>query len=120
MRDHGATTPVMLTPKYLCALIFLNPASGMRNQESRLQVRNRLAGISDSLEELITQPETALFDRTAESLRNGADLIVVAGGDGTVRQVASALVGTEATLGIVPLGTFNNFARRLNIPFRPS
>ena len=120
MREARATRSVMITPKYRCAVIFLNPASGIRNQESRLQVRNRLAGISDSLEEVITQPETALFDRTAESLRNGADLVVVAGGDGTVRQVASALVGTEATLGIVPLGTFNNFARRLNIPFRPS
>jgi diacylglycerol kinase (ATP) len=115
----GATRSVMITPKYRCAVIFLNPASGMRNRESRLQVRNRLAGISDSLEEVITQPETALFDRTAESLRNGADLVVVAGGDGTVRQVASALVGTEATLGIVPLGTFNNFARSLNIPSDP-
>jgi diacylglycerol kinase (ATP) len=42
--------------------------------------------------------------------------VVVAGGDGTVRPVASALVGTDATLGIIPLGSWNNIARGCGVP----
>jgi diacylglycerol kinase family enzyme len=44
------------------------------------------------------------------------ELIIAAGGDGTVEAVASGLVGTEATLGIIPLGTYNNVATCLGIP----
>jgi diacylglycerol kinase (ATP) len=42
--------------------------------------------------------------------------VVVAGGDGTIAFVARALAGTRRRLGILPLGTYNNFARGLGIP----
>jgi diacylglycerol kinase (ATP) len=42
--------------------------------------------------------------------------VVVAGGDGTVGSVARALAGSRRRLGIIPLGTFNNFAHGLGIP----
>jgi len=47
----------------------------------------------------------------------GGDAIVVAGGgDGTVSAVAGELVGTDKTLGVLPLGTLNHFAKALGIP----
>ncbi|MGA0542261.1 diacylglycerol/lipid kinase family protein [Neotabrizicola sp. VNH66] len=53
----------------------------------------------------------------AERARNeGFATIVAAGGDGTVCAVAQALAGSEAVLGIIPLGTFNFFARSLGLP----
>ena len=51
-----------------------------------------------------------------EALRNGADVIVAVGGDGTVRTVASAVSGTGHALGIIPIGTGNLFARNMGIP----
>ena len=44
------------------------------------------------------------------------DAIVVGGGDGSVRTVASVLAGCDIPLGILPLGTLNHFARDLGIP----
>jgi diacylglycerol kinase family enzyme len=46
----------------------------------------------------------------------GPDVVVVAGGDGTFGTAADALADTEIPLGILPMGTFNHFAKDLGIP----
>jgi diacylglycerol kinase (ATP) len=50
-----------------------------------------------------------------KGLREKADLIVVAGGDGTVARVALELAGADVPLAILPLGTANNIARALGV-----
>lgn len=52
-------------------------------------------------------------ERAAQSTRQ---IVVAGGGDGTINTVAAALVGTEKTLGILPLGTLNHLAKDLRIP----
>jgi YegS/Rv2252/BmrU family lipid kinase len=49
---------------------------------------------------------------------HGVPTVVAAGGDGTVGSVANAMIGTTAVLGILPLGTSNDFARSISIPMR--
>ncbi len=53
-----------------------------------------------------------------EAVGEGARLVLAAGGDGTVRAAAEGLWGTDAVLGILPLGTANVLARNLGIPRR--
>lgn len=71
--------------------------------------------LSVDLHELAEDDDVAaLAHAAAESGRD----VVVAGGDGTVGAAAAALVGTDATLGILAMGSFNNVARGLDVPRR--
>jgi diacylglycerol kinase (ATP) len=96
-----------------------NPASGNGDEPARLAVRNELAAAGSLWKELVVEPDRSIAIQTSELLREGVDLIVVAGGDGTVREVASTLVGKTVPLLVIPLGTFNNFARSLSLPADP-
>jgi diacylglycerol kinase family enzyme len=54
---------------------------------------------------------------TAREASEHVDVVVAAGGDGTVSGVAAGLVGGRAALGVIPLGTLNHFAKDLGVPF---
>jgi YegS/Rv2252/BmrU family lipid kinase len=51
-----------------------------------------------------------------EAARGPYEVIVAAGGDGTVNSIATAVIESNKTLGILPLGTLNHFAKDLGIP----
>ena len=72
------------------------------------------AGLAADVEPIV--PAAELAQRIQSAQKEGYDTIVAAGGDGTVRSVAQALVGSPLRLGILPVGTANNVARSLHIP----
>ena len=98
-------------------MVIINSSSGTDDKE---EVGRRLADIfkSGQLEARISLArsgaEITLLARRA--LDEAYQIVVAGGGDGTINAVASALVGTDTALGILPLGTFNHFAKDLQIP----
>jgi YegS/Rv2252/BmrU family lipid kinase len=58
-----------------------------------------------------------LQETVREALLDGHELVILGGGDGSVSTVVDLFAGTDAVLGLLPLGTANDFARTLGIPF---
>ena len=100
-------------------LIVFNPAAGGRR-------RRRLARALEALGLQGLRPdvaETARPGHATELARDaagrGVPMVVAAGGDGTIAEVASGLAGSAALLGILPFGTANVLAWELGLPPRP-
>src|SRR5690349_9627953 len=58
----------------------------------------------------------SIDDAVRDAFSHEPDAIVVGGGDGTINAVAARLVGTGMPLGVLPLGTYNHFAKDLHVP----
>ena len=106
------------------AVVVINPLSGRGRYDNQVQAHAALArdilGAAGIAAEV--RPTTAAGDarRFAEdAIRDGCDLVVVWGGDGTINEAASALVGREVPLAIIPAGSGNGLASDLNVPFEP-
>jgi len=96
-------------------LLIHNPKAGSLDTELLPKLVSALGEVASVSIEELGEAGNAL--RYAKA--NRCDWIAVAGGDGTVESVASTLVGTTLPLGIIPAGTFNNFARSLDLPLDP-
>lgn len=112
-----ANTATELQPSLQTAQVLVNLKSGRGTQHpdvQDLQDAFEAHGISAAITRL--KPGDDIPAIAAELARNGAGLVVAAGGDGTICGVASGLVGTDTVMGVIPLGTFNYFGRSLDIP----
>lgn len=99
--------------------IILNPIAGARHRGLLHKVIARLeaAGAQVSVQETQRAGHGVELARDAAKT-SGADVIVAAGGDGTINEVARGLLGREIPLGIIPLGTANVLAVELGLGAR--
>ncbi|MBZ0263718.1 diacylglycerol kinase family lipid kinase [bacterium] len=99
-----------------------NPRSGFfTNQEgvrSALEENWDIEGIDLTLQ-LSKNAEDGIA-KAKRAIEDGVDTIIVAGGDGMVNSIGSALLGTDTALAVIPTGSGNGFARHFNIPLNPA
>jgi YegS/Rv2252/BmrU family lipid kinase len=108
--SDGTTTP----PR---AAVIVNPIKVGDGVSFRRKVTRALAvrGFDDPLW-LETRVDDAGNAMAKRAIENESDLVLVAGGDGTVRVVCAALAYTGIPVGVIPAGTGNLLARNLHIP----
>jgi len=93
----------------------INPQSGASNKDRFLSIISLLKTDPKHVIWETTEPQEAtLF--TKKAMDEGATRIIAVGGDGTINEVASVLVGKAIPLGVIPVGSGNGLARHLNIP----
>ncbi len=101
-------------------LIIINPTSGTHSKKDLpdlLEQRLDRARYAFSIKYTLEPGHATRM--AASAVKDGYQNIIVAGGDGTINEVASALVHTETVLGIIPAGSGNGLARHLGIPINP-
>src|SRR5919205_1663193 len=97
--------------------VIINLAAGTDTQH---EVPPQLAELLDSVgidaQILLARSGAELLSLARRAVRDGPQTIVAGGGDGTISAVAALVAGTDKTLGVLPLGTLNHFAKDLRIP----
>ena len=102
-------------------VVFLNAAAGslagrtIDEEVARVAEAFRAAGVEAEVRAVQGMRMAAAVRRAAAS---DADAVVVGGGDGTISSAARALAGGGKPLGVLPLGTFNHFAKDLGVPLK--
>ena len=88
----------------------------MSPEETEEAIVAALRSYDIELEIYHTTPEDTGQGLSARAAAEHVDVVIAAGGDGTIHAVAKGLIGTQTMLGIIPTGTMNNLARSLGIP----
>jgi YegS/Rv2252/BmrU family lipid kinase len=104
-------------PSKIKTLFIVNPFSGVGRHRMVAQLVAKVldADVFD-YEVVYTEAAGHATKLSKAAVENGYQLIVAVGGDGTVNEVATPLIGSNVTLGLVPSGSGNGLARHLKIP----
>lgn len=116
--EEAETPPTPQSTQPGCALLILNPVSGLVSPAiRRRKFEQHFARRGWQFEIYETTGKEDLPALIGERVEAGLDLLVTSGGDGTISAAATGLLGSQVPLGILPTGTGNMFARDLGIPF---
>ncbi len=102
------------------ARLILNPMAGRgRTGRSSETIEHQLGLVANTLDVVYSKNVLDLRNLAAQARRDSVDLVLIAGGDGSVHHAARGLLeeslGVVPTLGILPLGSANDFAYSLNL-----
>jgi len=104
------------------AKLIANPAAGRGRVARQLpEIQQMLKSLNVETDLVRTRAPGEGSDLAARAKQDGYDLVIAVGGDGTVHEVVGGLVaaagdGTAGALGVIPLGTGNDFIKMLDIP----
>jgi YegS/Rv2252/BmrU family lipid kinase len=101
------------------ALFIINPISGGKKKDGvpELIDQNLDKGVFEAT--IVFSDGVSHARQIASEATDKFDIVVAVGGDGTVNEIASAIVGSNTALGIVPYGSGNGLARFLGVPMNP-
>lgn len=100
-------------------VIVFNPVAGRRRATLLWRVLDVLVANGVRLDVARTHRAGHAAALAREAVAAGAPMVVAAGGDGTIAEVASVVAGTNVPLGVIPLGSANVLAHELSLPFAP-
>lgn len=101
--------------------LIYNPVAGMM-ERSQGHVQNLIRALSDlgvSIESIPTQFPGHATALAETAVRDGVDVVLVCGGDGTINEAVQPLVGTGTDLAVWPCGTANVFSKEIGLPANP-
>lgn len=98
--------------------VIINEGSGTASGADDIKTEVEEAFKAHNLEARVSVAESGedLMKFAERAANGGAEIVCAGGGDGTISGVASKIVGTDKTFGVLPLGTLNHFSKDLNIP----
>ncbi|MDD8031843.1 MAG: diacylglycerol kinase family lipid kinase [Acidobacteriota bacterium] len=112
-----------MKPRLLKTRVIVNPASDRgRTRHRWLEIKENLKSFFKEFKYDFTEKPQQATDLAREAIKEGAELLIGVGGDGTANEIANGffsnqkIINPEATLGIVPSGTGCDLIRSLNIP----
>ena len=100
-------------------LAVFNPAAGARRRRRLTRALDTMLGLGMRPELAETEGPGNAERLAREGAARGEALVIAAGGDGTIAEVASGIAGSDASLGVLPLGTANVLAWELGLAMRP-
>ena len=118
---NRSTERPVAAPKYREAALIYNPKSGRRRRLRPRQIATAAQWLERAGIQVTPCPTTGPGTATElarKAIRNGADLIVVCGGDGTVNEVVCGMARSRVPMAVLPAGTANVLARELRLPRR--
>ena len=120
IRTADIPVPVSVSPTQPRARIIANLLSGgARGSHALSELRETAQWLAEHGMPVEICPTTYpghAAELASEAVRLGMDMVIAAGGDGTVNSVIQALAGHPTALGVLPMGTMNVWAREMNIP----
>ena len=98
-------------------IFIINPIAGIRSKRSLDRKIDQFFSEKNYVfSKLYTEYPSHAMELAKQAVKEKPGLLVAAGGDGTINEIACALINTGIPLGVIPLGSGNGFARHFNLP----